>query len=240
MFDPFLSDYRPRDNSRVPVAVFGEIGGQKSLADVQDLLASIEYRMVQLRTALGQVDPSKVKDHTKFAELLVDAGNLQTRVTRAIDSAKSTISGGAFTMLPASYTPMQAPFDRLMQAIKQGYPPDGAQVRRGDYDDVVNRIKQIGGVAVDNSQVPQPRAADPDRRFIVSTAPLARAVEGAGRELEKQGGDLFDFYRWASAHKTEIAIVGALFGLWVLHSLFAVAKVAAPHVVRAALPVAAL
>jgi hypothetical protein len=37
MFDPFLSDYRP-NNSRVPGAIFGEIGGHKSAADLQDLL----------------------------------------------------------------------------------------------------------------------------------------------------------------------------------------------------------
>ena len=241
MFDPFLSDYRP-ENSRVymPQAVFGEIGGMKSLADVQDLLTSVRYRMTQLASALGQVNPLTAKDPAKFAALMVDAGNLKTRVSRADANASSALSyAGVGGPIMLASIPAQSVYDALVKAMKQGYPPDGAQVQRGDYDDVVNRIRQIGGVTVDLSQVPQPKAADPDRAFINATTPVARVVDDFAKEAKKQAHDAFDFYRFVSEHKTEIAILAGLFGLWMLHNLFTVAKVAAPAIVKA-LPVAAL
>ena len=241
MFDPFLSDYRP-ENSRVymPQAVFGEIGGMKSLADVQDLLTSVRYRMTQLASALGQVNPLTVKDQAKFAALLIDAGNLKTRVSRADANASSALSyAGVGGPIMLATIPAQSAYDALLKAIKQGYPPDGAQVRRGDYDDVVNRLRQLSQVKVDLSQMPQPKARDLDQRFVDATAPVARVVDDFAKEAEKQAHDAFDFYRFVSEHKTEIAILAGLFGLWMLHNLFAVAKVAAPAMVKA-LPVAAL
>lgn len=219
MFDPFLSDYRP-ENSRVymPQAVFGEIGGMKSLADVQDLLTSVRYRMTQLASALGQVNPLTVKDQAKFAALLIDAGNLKTRVSSADANASSALSyAGVGGPIMLATIPAQSAYDALLKAIKQGYPPDGAQVRRGDYDDIVNRVRQVGGVSVDLSQMPQPRASDPDRTFINATAPIAHAVDaaaGAAKALAddaaRQGKDAFDFYRWVEAHKTEIGIAGGI------------------------------
>jgi len=251
MFDPFLSDYRPQ-NSRVLAdfgSDFGEVLGQKSLADVQDFLTSVRYRMQQMAAALGQVDPSKVKDHSAFASLMVDAGNLKTRVSRADAAATAAISSA---VTPLAYTPAQAVYDGLVKAMRQNAPPDGAPLSRGDYVDVVNRIKQVGGVAVDLSQVPQPRAADPDRTFLNQSAPLAygvdaalaaaRAAEEAARRMAedaaKKPREAFDFFHWLREHETEILVAGAIVSALWLYSIFSVGKAAMPYVLPVAKQIA--
>jgi hypothetical protein len=215
MFDPFLSDYRPH-NSRVSGAVFGEVAGQKSLADVQDLLTSVRYRMQQMAAALGQVNPALVKDPTAFAALMVDAGNLKTRVSRADANASLYLS--APNALPATYSPAQGAYDGLLKAIRQNAPPDGAPLKRGDYDDVINRIKQIGGVSVDLSQMPQPRAKDPDRTFL-QNVPQVPAIQ---KPVELDW--LEDIYRFVKEYEKEILVVSLVAGGVLLWHM-------APHVI---------
>lgn len=246
MFDPFLSDHRHRpfacQNSKVPQAVFGEILGQKSLADLQDLLTSVRYRMNQMAFALGAIDPSKVKDPRALAALFVDVGNLKNRVNTADTNASAAIIAASWNpMVILAATPAQGAYDALVKSIKQGYPPAAAQIQRGDYDDVVNRIKQIGGVAVDLSQMPQPRAADPDLRFMQQTTPIARGVDAAAaaaeataREAEKEGKETFDLFRWIRAHETELLVAGGILSALWLYSIFVVGKAAIPHVIAAA------
>jgi hypothetical protein len=236
MFDPFLSDYRPLENSRV--ADFGALT-DKTLADVQDFLTSIRYRMQQMRLTLGAIDPSKVRDPSALAALMVDAGNLMTRVAKADELASSALVGAHINPLqPTSFIPAQSTYNALLHAMKQGAPPDGAQIQRGDYDDVVNRIKQIGGTAVDLSQMPQPRQ-DPGQRFLVETAPIApfvnataEAAKRAAAEAGKQWKDVFDFAKWILDHKLEVMLGLSLLGLWMLSNTFAVARVAAPEIVK--------
>jgi hypothetical protein len=238
-FDPFLSDYRPRGNSGV---VFGEVLGKKSIADLQDLLTSVRYRMTQMATALGQVDPSKVKDPKAFAALMVDAGNLKNRVSRADAGAAAAVANTP--SVTAAVTPAQNWYDALVKAMKQGYPPAAAQIQRGDYDDIVNRIWQVGGVRVDTSQMPQPRTADPDQRFMQYTLPVQQGVDAAvaaakaaAEELErekKDAGKAFDLLHWMREHETELLVVGGVISALWLYSIFMVWKAAVPFV----LPVA--
>ncbi len=236
MFDPFLSDHRHRpfacQNSKVPQAVFGEILGQKSLADLQDLLTSVRYRMNQMAFALGAIDPSKVKDPRALAALFVDVGNLKNRVNTADTNASAAIIAASWNpMVILAATPAQGAYDALVKSIKQGYPPAAAQIQRGDYDDVVNRIKQIGGMAVDLSQMPQPRAADPDLRFMQQTTPIARGVDAAAAAAE---AETFDLFQWIRAHETELLVAGGILSALWLYSIFAVGKAAMPHVIAAA------
>ena len=223
MFDPFLSDYRP--NPRVSRdAIFGEIAGHKSAADLQDFLTSVRYRIQQMAAALGQVNPALVKDPKAFAALMVDAGNLKTRVSQA--DANATKFLGAIVTPPA-YTPAQDPYDALLRAIRQNAPPDGAPLKRGDLDDVINRIKQVGGVSVDLSQMPQPRAVDPDRTFVTTTAPIAHAVDAASKEAGKELDWMEDVYRFVKDHQTEILVLSVVAGGFFLWHM-------APHVLPAA------
>jgi hypothetical protein len=220
MFDPFLSNYRP--NSRVPGAVFGDIGGHKSAADLQDFLASIRYRMTQMAAALGKVNPVAVKDPTAFAALMVDAGNLKTRVSRADANATQFLSA---IVTPLAYTPAQDPYDALLKSIRQNAPPDGAPLKRGDLDDVINRIKQVGGVAVDLSQMPQPQAHDVDRTIIQKIDAMPEIPKP--HELDW----LEDIYRFVKEHEKEILVVGLIVGgyaVWqmALHVLPAVGRAA--------------
>ncbi len=236
MFDPFLSDHRHRpfacQNSKVPQAVFGEILGQMSLADLQDLLTSVRYRMNQMAFALGAIDPSKVKDPRALAALFVDVGNLKNRVNTADTNASAAIIAASWNpMVILAATPAQGAYDALVKSIKQGYPPAAAQIQRGDYDDVVNRIKQIGGMAVDLSQMPQPRAADPDLRFMQQTTPIARGVDAAAAAAEAK---TFDLFRWIRAHETELLVAGGILSALWLYSIFVVGKAAIPHVIAAA------
>jgi hypothetical protein len=238
MFDPFLSNYRPQNSG----VVFGEVLGQKSVADLQDLLTSVRYRMSQMTLTLGQIDPSKVKDPKAFAALVLDVGNLKNRVTQADSNATNVIASVPSTV--ASVTPAQGAYDKLVKAIKQGYPPASAQIQRGDYDDVVNRIKQIGGVAVDLSNIPQPRAPSPDQRFMQYTTPVqqgvdavAAAARAAADELKREkddAGKAFDLFHWIREHETELLVVGGVISALWLYSIFMVGKAAAPFV----LPVA--
>jgi hypothetical protein len=221
MFDPFLSDYRPHDNSGVSIhgeGDFGDIGGQKSVADVSDLLTSIRYRMQQMASALGQIDPTRVKDQSKLAALMVDAGNLKTRVSKAETSASAAIANTP--AVSASIVPAQRYFDDLMRAIKQGYPPDGAQVRRGDLDDVINRVQQMGA-RVDLSQMPQPRAVDRDRQ-VLEGIPRIPDIEKP-KELEW----LEELYRFCKDYEKEILIASLVAGGFLLWHM-------APHVIPAA------
>src|SRR5271170_5710890 len=117
MFDPFLSDYRPQNSG----VVFGEVAGQKSLADVQDFLTSVRYRMAQMATALGSVNPALVRDPKAFTALLIDAGNLKTRVSKADAAASAALSANLLT--PLAYTPAQGLYDGLARAFRQNYPP---------------------------------------------------------------------------------------------------------------------
>jgi hypothetical protein len=268
MFDPFLSNYRP-SNSRVPGAVFGEIGGHKSAADLQDFLTSVRYRMTQMDAALGKVvvNPVAVKDPTAFAALMVDAGNLKTRVSRADANATQFLSA---IVTPLAYTPAQGPYDALLKSIRQNAPPDGAPLQRGDYDDVINRIKQVGGVAVDLSQMPQPKAVDPDRAFIQYSTPVAHIpdlvphVPDLGdvfdpfhlrdfvrwiRDHKTHGpdlGDVFDpfhlrdFVRWIRDHKTEVTIVACLVGGLILYKMWIGTKYVAVHAAPHIIPAAKL
>lgn len=221
-FDPFLDSTYAARRYRESVASFGEIAGQKTLADLQDLLTSVRYRMTQLGAALGQVNPLQVKDQSAFAALMVDIGNLKTRVSRADSDATAALTSAALNPLVVlSFTPAQSQYDGLMRAMKQGYPPDGAKVQRGDYDDVVNRIRQVTQVKVDLSQMPQPKAADPDRtilRQIPQIPDVPKPVELGWME---------ELYRFVKGHEKEILIGSVLVGGWLLWTM-------APHIVPAA------
>jgi hypothetical protein len=61
--------------------------------------------------------------------------------------------------------PAQGTFDGIMKALKQGYPPDGAMVQKGDFDDLSDRLT-AAGKAPDYSQMPQPTATDVDLKVL--------------------------------------------------------------------------
>jgi hypothetical protein len=187
-----------------------------------------------MAAALSSVNPATVKDPKAFAALMVDAGNLMTRINAATTRADAAIKLGAYAVTPLAYTPGQGAYDALLKAIRQNAPPDGAPLQRGDLDDVVNRISQVGGVKVDFSQMPQPRAKDPDQQFITTTAPLAHAVDdayaaakAAAEAAAKDGKDAFDFLKWMHDHKTEVMVVSLLIGGIIVWQML-------PHVIPAA------
>jgi hypothetical protein len=226
MFDPFLSDWRPGDNSRVRGAVFGEVTGHETMADMQDLLTSTRYKMTQMAAALGQVNPMTVKDPKALAALMVDAGNLKTRVSKADEAASIVV----YNPLLPQYTTSQL-YNGLLKAMRQGAPPSSAPIQRGDFDDVVNRIKQIGGVTVDLSQMPQPRGQDPlwaaVRQIPGALVPNTPLPNPGGLPGSDDLKEAFDLFKWLHDHKTEVMVVGLLVGGIIVWQML-------PHVIPAA------
>lgn len=151
------------------------IAGEQTIGEVKDLLNNWDPRMTQLRTSYDSFQPqwSGTDSGTAMA-FDTDLSALEDRWTAARTDAESAISSA---VLPDAYSPAQSVYDELMKAIRQNYPPDGATIMKGDYDDLLQRLStaQLAAgqtqTATATQPTVQPVAVDVDLNVIKAIPP---------------------------------------------------------------------
>lgn len=191
-------------------ADFGTVNGEQSVAELQDIMASWDYRMKQLAQAYADFSPAwSQRDRAAFVDWTNDWQQLQNRYQAALSRAQSAVSSARWTIaLPNSAIPAQAEYDGLAKAMRQCYPPDGCPVAKGDFMDLSNRLEAAGG-KTDYSQMPQPTATDVERTALAASAPLDVVAQAGGLEAPKLPGT-GGIFSWVAAHKTQLLILGGV------------------------------
>jgi len=199
--------------------------------DLSQAIRATDQRIAQLGKAFGDYSGAWAKkDPGGFADFSNDWMALLARYGAAKASAQS-IGTGLVTGLTGGLSSGGA-VDRIYASIKQV----PGKVSRGDFDDLVERLR-AQGVKID-VVLPQPGPSALDK-FYAATAPLDLLSMGTGEQQPKgPAGPEIDawlkLFAWVKAHEKEIAFgVLAFGGLLIFGSLFAAAK-AAPIVVRGA------
>lgn len=150
------------------------IGGKMSVADVQDLLANWDPRIAALASQYAAAAPAwAARDPVGAGNFGTALSALQDRYAAARSSAESTISLASDTsfIVPLSYSPAQSTYDAILKAVRQNYPPDGATIVPGDYDELLQRLQAAVGATLPQPTV-QPVAEDPDLEALKATQPL--------------------------------------------------------------------
>jgi hypothetical protein len=221
--------------------------GEHSIGDLKDLLASGDARITRLGKAFGGAsaawagrDPGGFADFSNdYLRLLARWGAAKAAAQAKIASFESLSSGGFLMPSPpdAAHTAAQSEYNGLLRALKQGAPPDGAPIQKGDYDDLAQRLAKGGG-KMDPSPLPQPVSKDAGAAFYTRTAPADLLAMATGQE-KPQGpvkdvvDPLLELYAFWKKYKLEILVGGAVLGgLMLLGMVFGAAK-AAPLVLKA-------
>ena len=144
--------------------------GNQTIGELNDLLANWDPRMADLGNAFAQFSPQWVNsDPGTFEDWSNDWAALGDRWTAARSAAQTFLN--ETSILPASTTSAQGAYDSIMKAIRQNYPPDGAAIKKGDWDDLYQRLTAAMGHAPPITTV-QPTATDFDQQVLAATQPL--------------------------------------------------------------------
>ena len=153
---------------KISQSPFGTVGGQQTVAELKDLVASTNYRMAQLGQAISDNGHIYAQnDAAGWADFMNDWNNLQNRVNAALSSANTIIDTSALDILtPDSLLPAQPQYDALLKSLKASAPPDGGPITKGDFDDLNDRFTAATSITPDYSQMPQPVAVDADLQVL--------------------------------------------------------------------------
>jgi hypothetical protein len=183
------------------VDVEASFEGEHSTADVADLIKSGQYRIDQIGKAYVAITPTWLaKDPKGYGDFTADWTALQARwvaaKTKALTatSTSSMVAGGMTYGLVG--TSVDDAWTALLKAMKQG--GDGAQVQKGDLDDLDRRLTAAGG-RVDYSQMPQPHP-DAGLEFLKNTAWVPNP-----EKVEKQAED---WMAWLQKNQKLVMMVG--------------------------------
>lgn len=122
----------------------------KTVADVKRLVDVIVYRVKVLGPAVYKV-PSSRSDQLAIR---ADYERLRGRMMNALEKAQKVFVACAKSLTAIDCeTAAPEAYDALVSAMRQGGTPD-APLQRGDYDDIVKRIK-ADGVNVDLTDAPE-------------------------------------------------------------------------------------
>lgn len=193
---------------------FGTINGQQTIAELKDLLANWDPRMTDLQNAYNKIASQWAgSDAVSYAQWTSDFTALRGRYSQAQSSARTTIDLAAINPAPNSTIPAQSAFDGVMKALKQGYPPDGAATRPGDYDDLYSRLqnayRSVGAPAFSVTTV-QPTAADVDLNALNILAPVDVIAPLVGDMHAPASGSSLSALKWLYDHREALIIGGAL------------------------------
>jgi hypothetical protein len=131
------------------------LGGQLTLAELEDFLALCEFRMGQIADAYAKVVPSWVaKDPNAFIDWSTDWSTLQDRYREAAAKAKVAIEAAE---LPFLVTATEL-YTAVARSMKQAY-PDGP-VRKGDWAELRTRLAQV--TPIPDGEPPKPKAINAD------------------------------------------------------------------------------
>jgi hypothetical protein len=155
------------------------VAGIQTTGELQDLLNNWVPRMQELGDAFAKFGPQwEAQDPAAFVDFSSDWAALNDRWTPALAAAQSVI---ASAILPASMSPAQVEYNGIMKALRQNYPPDGAAIKKGDWDDLYQRLTTAQGTPPAITTV-QPTAVDLDLQALQETAPLDVIAKLTGQE----------------------------------------------------------
>jgi len=200
---------------------FGTVGGQYSVAELQDLLALWQYRMGQLGQAYANASPSWVaKDPSAFIDFTNDWNALQARYAAALKAAQTALGMASYyyVTVPNSLIPANAEYVGLMKAMRQCAPPDGCPVQKGDWADLFARLSAVTQV-IDHP--PQPKATDADVQAFKATAQADVVAQVSGAQLAgplpaSVVTGLQNPFVWMARHKTALVMGAAALAVLVL------------------------
>jgi hypothetical protein len=158
----------------------------QTLGDLKDLMANWVPRMQELGQAYGDFSPQwSNSDPAAFEDFTKDWSQLQARWGPAQSNAQAFIDAGS--ILPDALVNAQIPYDMVMKAIRQNYPPDGATMQKGDWDDLYQRLSTAKGGLIPITTV-QPTAMDLSGDIFKATAQLDVIAALTGQQASALGG----------------------------------------------------
>lgn len=195
---------------------FGTVNGQMSVAELSDLIALWKQRVAALDAWYAAASPLWVnKDSAAFIAFTNDRVALENRYAGALSAAQTAVTAAALAIFtPNATIPAQVPYDALMKAMRQCYPPDGCPTTKGDYADLMTRANAVSpslGIPGPLDPAPQPTAVDVDQQIFAVTAPVDPVAQITGAQ---KGGPLpnapggLSWLAWVEKHRVALVVTG--------------------------------
>jgi hypothetical protein len=195
------------------------INGLYTVAELQDIMSSWDYKMKQLGQAYANISPAWVaRDSASYVAWTNDWNALQARYNAALKQAQSAVTTATINVFtPNSLIPAQVEYTNLMKAMRQSYPPDGGPQTKGDFDDLNLRLSAaatlLGTQPPQYPAMPQPAATDVAQQVFAAGAPADPVAQFVGAQ---KGGPLpnapggLSWLAWIEKHKTAIVVGGVV------------------------------
>ena len=203
-------------------SIFGEDGFGVDVGEISYLMKSGDERLNALTAAFGKASTGwTAKDPGGYADFLNDLLALQMRWSIAKANATSLgslLSAGVVSGLTGGISTGssgQAAYDGLIKALKQG--GEGAQVQKGDYDDLAQRLSKIASFSWKPSAQPGTPLSTSLLKIVtpLDTVGMIKGDIAPQGPLAPPGGTidiLHKLYKFWMEHEHEIVVGGMLIG----------------------------
>ena len=203
-------------------SIFGEDGFGVDVGEISYLMKSGDERLNALTAAFGKASTGwTAKDPGGYADFLNDLLALQMRWSTAKANATSLgslLSAGVVSGLTGGISTGssgQAAYDGLIKALKQG--GEGAQVQKGDYDDLAQRLSKIASFSWKPSAQPGTPLSTSLLKIVtpLDTVGMIKGDIAPQGPLAPPGGTidiLHKLYKFWMEHEHEIVVGGMLIG----------------------------
>lgn len=203
-------------------SIFGEDGFGVDVGEISYLMKSGDERLNALTAAFGKASTGwTAKDPGGYADFLNDLLALQMRWSTAKANATSLgslLSAGVVSGLTGGISAGssgQAAYDGLIKALKQG--GEGAQVQKGDYDDLAQRLSKIASFSWKPSAQPGTPLSTSLLKIVtpLDTVGMIKGDIAPQGPLAPPGGTidiLHKLYKFWMEHEHEIVVGGMLIG----------------------------
>lgn len=203
-------------------SIFGEDGFGVDVGEISYLMKSGDERLNALTAAFGKASTGwTTKDPGGYADFLNDLLALQMRWSTAKANATSLgslLSAGVVSGLTGGISAGssgQAAYDGLIKALKQG--GEGAQVQKGDYDDLAQRLSKIASFSWKPSAQPGTPLSTSLLKIVtpLDTVGMIKGDIAPQGPLAPPGGTidiLHKLYKFWMEHEHEIVVGGMLIG----------------------------
>jgi hypothetical protein len=195
------------------MAGFG-VGGllfpDHSVDEALALIKLYDARMQQLADSFKEFGPKWMgTDPATFSKFVADYVLLQARY-----GAAKIVANSAMLKLDPDTA-----YNAISKAMRQNYPPDGAELTNGDWADLFARITSAQQAAGEPLLVDRPptdlanvQSNDFMMKVYKATAPLDVIAQLTGEEKQKLDGIKYvtDTAKWFQEHRTGIAIGAAV------------------------------
>ena len=202
-----------------PVSGFGVGSPATGLYVSDEDYATLKTQSAERMRRLGEAYDAfaqkwAASDPAKFADWTSDWKALQARYAAALANA------GTFTWNSTSY-------ESLAKAMRQCYPPDGCPVRKGDWNDLFDRLTTAtrAAGAAPPTEVPAHLVGQTfGERLFAGSAPLDVLASATGEQARSTALSWFD--KLTGEIKTALIIGGVVVAVIVGGVIYAVVKVA--------------